>query len=300
MVDVPTWNSLQIIGSNLVGSFNGVRGVSRYQLFTQAPSVNVDTPLFDWVPTLFNIPLNFSNNAELLFNGGFETGDLSGWEDSEAVVVINGNSYSGSFALQITGSGQLSGNSATRRSRGLPNDKIYVLPSSSYPISLWFYSPTFGAGDEIAVQVEYWSNADAVNPIDSDTIIDIIGPDSSWTEYTATINTPTGCDYILLYAEIIASGTVEAYLDDISIKGQSPIFLPLIMRYGLRAIDDDGNKSEFSTFLQPSISPQAIGDPTGTHLRQTYNAVDGGTIETSNFVAGVSGWRLDKDGIHNP
>jgi len=80
--------------------------------------------------------------GELLTNGNFETGDLSGWQHGGSVGATTDLVHAGSYACEISGSGSYIGQTFT----GVPKDKI---------VSFGFWQRTVGYGQRGIVTIEY-------------------------------------------------------------------------------------------------------------------------------------------------
>lgn len=91
---------LNAIVSGLPGSTGGGTGGTP----TPTPT-NTPTP----TPTPTNTPTPTPTGGNLVINGGFETGDLSGWSCQSGDVVVTSPVHSGSYALQVTPSSSTTG-----------------------------------------------------------------------------------------------------------------------------------------------------------------------------------------------
>lgn len=91
---------LNAIVSGLPGSTGGGTGGTP----TPTPT-NTPTP----TPTPTNTPTPTPTGGNLVINGGFKTGDLSGWSCQSGDVVVTSPVHSGSYALQVTPSSSTTG-----------------------------------------------------------------------------------------------------------------------------------------------------------------------------------------------
>ncbi|MBV9257464.1 MAG: hypothetical protein JO215_05545, partial [Ktedonobacteraceae bacterium] len=62
-------------------------------------------------------------------NGGFETGNLSGWT-SAGTTSVSGTAHSGSYSAQVGGTGPTNGNSSIKQT--------FTAPSGSHTVSFWY------------------------------------------------------------------------------------------------------------------------------------------------------------------
>ncbi len=93
---------LNAIVSGLPGSTGG--GTGGTPTPTPTPT-NTPTP----TPTNTPTPTPTPTGGNLVINGGFETGDLSGWTCQSGDVVVTSPVHSGSYALQVTPSSSTTG-----------------------------------------------------------------------------------------------------------------------------------------------------------------------------------------------
>ncbi|MBV9712494.1 MAG: hypothetical protein JO011_16440, partial [Ktedonobacteraceae bacterium] len=62
-------------------------------------------------------------------NGGFETGNLSGWT-SAGTTSVSGTAHSGSYSAQVGGTAPTNGNSSIKQT--------FTAPSGSHTLSFWY------------------------------------------------------------------------------------------------------------------------------------------------------------------
>jgi hypothetical protein len=82
------------------------------------------------VVAAIGLALGASAHAELVSNGGFETGDLTGWSGNGAFADNFEGTHSGSYAAYFGAVGQLDGISQT----------IATVAGTSYDFSFWYAS----------------------------------------------------------------------------------------------------------------------------------------------------------------
>lgn len=268
----PVWNSLQIVGANLVGSFNVVPGAARYQLWkrltTDDPSAA--TLVDDSVATNFTLPYNQSGNTNLqLLNPGFESGDMTGWSHAStpapgqaSFAISTAQKHTDNYAAHIIVGGP-GGTSS------LLADKLAVQENTTVALSFWKYlvdSSVVGANARLV-----WYDANdnwlGENVVNSDT-----GSLGTWVKLQGTATAPSGARFVEIGIYTLGStiDVQEAYIDDVALIGQSTIQANFL--FALKAIDANNNASAFGTWLQPPVSAQAMGDPSVAHTQINYAA----------------------------
>lgn len=152
-----------------------------------------------------------SANANLVVNGGFETGNFSGWTTQAAAFgsnygVINGQSHSGTFSARFQ---------ANQGQQDAIWQTLNTVQGTNYKINFWLYNA--GVGDD-NLQV-LWEGSNILNqaPIEA--------PLESWTEYTLNaVATTNGSEFkFRLY-----DGNAWALLDDVNVTA-SPVPEPATM-----------------------------------------------------------------------
>lgn len=122
---------------------------------------------------LIGVPAAFANGTNLLTNGGFETGDFSGWEtggqfDHTQVVPSGYYGYSTEEGAYYAALGAVGGEATLSQSFG-------TVSGQSYIFSFWFAA----VGDPSSDFSAYWNGTQ---------IYAVTTPDTGaqWTEYSFT------------------------------------------------------------------------------------------------------------------
>jgi hypothetical protein len=146
----------------------------------------------------------FTITGNLVVNGGFETGDFTGWTTHPADMgsdfgVVNINAHSGSYSARF-GSGVEDNYDSI--SQDLP-----TVPGTTYTVSFWLYNPTGGVSGFIAS----WGGTELLNLEDPDVF--------AYTPYTFT-ETATGSTTTLGFQAYEVPDYY--YLDDVSVVANPP------------------------------------------------------------------------------
>jgi len=148
--------------------------------------------------------------SELLTNGGFETGDFTGWNNTaggpgvgDSVAVNTNNPLSGTYSFELIRDGGEAGN------LGKLSDLVTVSPSEKYRFSIQ-YDMTAWTADNAVIVVYDKTNTSTIE-------INFINSVSSGT-WEVDFYVPVGCTSIeiQLYGTPDFNGTI--YFDDVSLK----------------------------------------------------------------------------------
>lgn len=159
----------------------------------------------------FGCAMAASAQANLVVNGGFETGNFTGWTTQAAAFgsnygVINGQSHSGSFSARFQ---------ANQGQQDAIWQTLNTVQGTNYSIRFWLYNA--GVGDD-NLQV-LWEGFNILNqaPIEA--------PLESWTEYNLNaLATTNGSEFkFRLY-----DSNAWVLLDDINVTA-SPVPEPATM-----------------------------------------------------------------------
>lgn len=135
-----------------------------------------------------------------LENGGFETGDLSGWTDADAEFAISNNANSGNYGMSVSQDGV--GSSQIR------TDVMSVGAETDYTLS-WFVNTTVYLNVK-AIVYEYSFNNKIVDMHE----YTFYGPTDGWKKVEFSFTTTVAVDNMGVVFEINGAHGV-AYIDDV-------------------------------------------------------------------------------------
>jgi hypothetical protein len=219
-------------------------------------------------------------SSELVVNGGFETGDFTGWSKGASSTVISATSHIGTYCANVIQYEVLSQNS------------ISVLPSSNYLFSSYTNGNTLG---HIKIEIK-WYDAGSVL-IRTDSLYDA-APKSGWQNITSALYSPPLSSTCSI---VITDGVYTVLVDDVSLQSIS-LVRKLLFTPDLEYMDGStyrkvlSGKKELYPPLAPTIAlvATASGNCTnGAHLcKTTFVDADG---ETESSAASNS---VTVDGTH--
>jgi len=156
----------------------------------------------DYITVLGPPPVaNFSGRINTTFNGGFETGNLSGWTATGRASIQTGQKHSGSYAVNINTTSGVT-QSSVSQSVNLTNVS---------QISYYSYISVTTTGN-LTVLIDGAQNERYNSPV------------STWTHHTIDTSSYSGLHTIRFEVNRGDSGTknILAYLDDIETMSQPP------------------------------------------------------------------------------
>ena len=144
-------------------------------------------------------------------NGGFETGDLTGWSASGAVLpqAVSGG-HTGTYAARLGSSSAFNGNSIIQQT--------IAIPSGNSRLSFWYqpHCPDTLTYDQIQMQIRNTSGATLA------TVLNVCSSSTSWSQVTFN-TTPYAGQTVVLWFNVHDDGypTDPTYslLDDVSLSG---------------------------------------------------------------------------------
>ena len=280
----PEWIKLQVIGTILEGSWTPVAGSSYYQLFSNSVnSANGASLVAQPSGTQYTANLNSSASAQILtVNPGAESGGTAGWVTDPIISISASVVHLGSLAFRLD-------NRSTGTEGNLYSQYYPIAACSMYTFSFWHN--ILDAAASAVNSVVYWADSACV-AISQFNVFASAGSTADWVQRSASGTSPSNASFVKIAWGAAVAATL-AYADDFSIIG-APITVNNNLLYAVRAVDAIGNTSPFSTWLQATQSPAALGSPASPHSLLDYaNAA----IQSSDFITGASGYKVSPSGI---
>ena len=151
-----------------------------------------------------------TNNAdERVVNGGFETGNSSGWASVNGSSVSDERAHDGTYALKAT-------NTSALYSTLVKSKPIAVAANTDYTVSFWYYYD--GSHTEPSF---YFYGKDGGNSLNLGNHI-VTAVTGAWTQVTYTFNTGAFTEILLLLQNKTDADGGVYYFDDISLLGPAP------------------------------------------------------------------------------
>lgn len=291
--------NVQVVGANLVLSWNPVQGAIGYRVYvnTSASPIGATVLNINGIDgdvgnnTTVQVPFNLANPANLLVNNpGFELGSTTGWlygvgtGKSRVATIVTTPVRSGTYALQLscaTTGGPSSGN---------PDFETIPYPAvagQSYTAAVWWW---FLSGSITTVDLALnWYDVNKVYLTSNYQSVTPGGVSVAWAQLTNTAVAPVSTAYVSLgFAQTQGAGlvSVTAY-DDATLSGLSGNTLSASDFFAVQAYGSFGQVSPFSYWLQPVQSSQAVGSPMAPHLQisNPYASVHSSLLAPTTGVA---------------
>jgi hypothetical protein len=124
----------------------------------------------------------------VVVNGGFETGNFSGWTTSgQQETVVNSGAHSGSFAARLGGTSPTNGDSTMQQT--------VAVPSGSSTLSFWYqpHCPDTLTYDQQQMQIRSTSNTVLA------TVLNVCSNSGAWTQVTFSMNAYAGTSVVLWF-----------------------------------------------------------------------------------------------------
>ena len=231
--------------------------------------------------TTYSGVLNSASTANIITNNpGAESGDLSGFPTFTSWTISSVDKYSGTYSFLTT---------LTNVASEMDTVTYAVTGGKTLTLTFW-HKITVLSGSTLTASITETTAAG----VDTTTVLTTLSAtDASWTQSSATII--LGASSVKLKVVIkglSASGSLTAYIDDISLTG---IVSTGNLFYAARGINSiSGEASPFTSWLQPVQQAIALGIPSSDHMQEDYaNA----RYRSSSFISGGNGSHIGTDGV---
>jgi hypothetical protein len=236
---------------------------------------NVGLVWFTNLNTGFAISRQFVlvTSTKLIQNGGFETGDFSGWTmagNTAGVSVIANSSYihSGKYGVEL----------GPARSLGYLSQTVATIPGHSYAISFWLENPLSGTPNSFAAA---WNGTTVFSSTNM--------PQLAWTNVQC-VATATSTTTVLQFA--YRNDPNYLGLDDVSV---TPLDAP-----SLKSLSKLNSTVQFSLSTTPGLTYQIqyttnLFNNSWINLGQSFTAtnsatavVDSAAVDTQRFYRALA------------
>ena len=160
------------------------------------------------------VGLTVTTAAAGVVNGGFETGNLSGWTTSGAFTpAVSTTAHSGSYSAQLGSTGPVNGNSTL--------SQTVAIPSGSSRLTFWYqpHCPDTIAYDQIQAQIRSTAGATLAS------VLNVCSNSGAWTSVTFDTSAYAGQTVVLWFNDHddgYAGDPTYFLLDDVAVTTYTP------------------------------------------------------------------------------
>jgi hypothetical protein len=148
-------------------------------------------------------------------NGGFETGDLTGWTTTGGTfwTASTTNPHSGSYRLRVASP------EPTAEFYTADGSRIPVTAGQSYNFSCWYIDASTRV---CTLQVKFYTAITGGSLVSTETVGTLSGASNvTWYEISKNINVPATATHAVFYISFSGSGDIIFYFDDFTVTNSS-------------------------------------------------------------------------------